>query len=77
MEIAAPLEDELRIFEKHRHDWAESHLGKFVVIQDTTIIDRFFDAYEDAFMAGARKFGPDRNFLIKQIWQVEPVYFVV
>ena len=76
METATPLEAELKIFEEHRREWVDSHLGKFVVIQDATVIDRFFDAYEDAFVAGARQFGPDRNFLIKQIWQVEPVYFV-
>lgn len=76
METPIPLYGELKVFEENHRNWAESHLGKFVVIQDATVIDSFFDAYEDAFIAGARQFGPDRNFLVKQIWKVEPVYFV-
>jgi hypothetical protein len=76
METATPLEIELGVFDQNRRVWAETHLGKFVVIQDRTVIDEFFNAYEDAFLAGVRQFGTDRNFLIKQIWKIEPVYFV-
>ena len=36
----------------------------------------FFDSYGDAFTAGLQRFGSSRNFLIRQIWQAEPVYFV-
>ena len=76
METATPLEAELRLFAEHRHEWAQSHLGKFVVIQDQSILKEFFDEYEDAFRAGIRQFGEERNFLIKQVWKTEPVYFV-
>jgi hypothetical protein len=77
METAAPLEIELGVFNENRTEWVQTHLGKFVVIQDRTIIGQFFDAYEDAFLAGVEQFGTGRNFLIKQIWRTEPVYFVV
>lgn len=76
MAVASPLEDELRVFEEHRWEWAQSQLGKFVVIQDMNVL-KFFDQYEDAFGAGVKSFGTDRNFLIKQVWKTEPVYFVV
>jgi hypothetical protein len=76
METATPLEAELKVFEEYRQEWAETHLGKFVVIQDQNVLQDFFDEFEDAFKAGIRQFGADRDFLVKQIWKIEPVYFV-
>jgi hypothetical protein len=76
METATPLETELRVFEHNRREWVQLYPGKFVVIQDETVLKEFFDEYEDAFRAGIRQFGADRNFLIKQVWKTEPVYFV-
>ena len=72
----APFSTELEIFQEHREKWSRSHPGQFVVIQDGRVLDQFFDAYEDAFRAGLREFGISRNFLVKQIWVSEPVYFV-
>ena len=76
MTVESPLEAELRVFEDHRWEWAQFHLGKFVVIREGTVVNSFFDDYEDAFRAGIQQFGAERNFLIKQIWKTEPVYFV-
>jgi hypothetical protein len=76
MALAAPLETELQVFEEHRREWSLGHLGEFVVIQDGRVLDQFFVEYEDAFRAGLREFGVSRNFLVKQIWVTEPVYFV-
>lgn len=76
MPIAAPFEIELAVFEEHRKEWSQSHLGKFVVIQDQTILNEFFDEYSDAFKTGVQAFGVIQNFLVKQIWIEEPVYFV-
>lgn len=76
MTTATPLEIELGVFDENHPQWTSTHLGKFVVIQDRTIVSGFFDAYEDAFLAGVRQFGTEHNFLIKQIWKTEPVYFV-
>ena len=77
METATPLETELKVFEENLQGWAqEAQLGKFVVIQDRTVVKGFFDEYEEAFKAGVRQFGASRDFLIKQIWITQPVYFV-
>jgi hypothetical protein len=76
MTVASPLETELTVFEANRREWVRSHPGKFVVIRDNTVVNEFFDEYEDAFRAGIKQFGSDRNFLIKQVWKTEPVYFV-
>jgi len=77
MATATPLETELQVFEEHRQEWVQSHVGKFVVIQDRTVVRGFFDEFEEAFKAGIRQFGPGRDFLVKQIWKTQPVYFVV
>jgi hypothetical protein len=76
MTTEAPLETELKVFEKHHQEWVQSHPGKFVVIQDRTVVKGFFDEFEDAFKAGIRRFGTGRDFLVKQIWKTQPVYFV-
>jgi hypothetical protein len=72
----APLQTELQVYEANKAAWSQSHTGKFVVIQDDKVVDDFFDQYEDAFWAGVRRFGRGRSFLIKQVWESEPVYFV-
>jgi hypothetical protein len=76
MRIAAPLTTELKVFEEHREEWSRTHPGKYVVIRDEAVLEGFFDTYADAFRAGLEKFGVSRNFLVKQIWITEPVYFV-
>jgi hypothetical protein len=76
MKSATPLQTELKVFEEHHEEWVQSHLGKFVVIQDRSVVNGFFDEYEEAFRAGIKQFGVERNFLIKQIWKTQPVYFV-
>jgi len=67
---------ELQVFQKHRQEWLRSHPGKFVAIQDSIIAEGFFNTYAEAFKAGIQRFGVRRNFLVKQVWVTEPVYFV-
>ena len=67
---------ELTVFEKHRQEWSQSHPGDYVAIQDDVIAEGFFRTYEEAFRAGLKMFGVRRNFLVKQVWVTEPVYFV-
>ena len=76
MAITEPLTRELEAFEAHRQEWSGSNLGKFVVIQDDSVLDGFFDTYADAFKTGLQQFGVSRTFLVKQIWIKEPVYFI-
>lgn len=76
MATAELFSKELTVFEKHRKNWSRSHPGEYVVIQDDVIVEGFFSTYGDALKAGLKKFGADRNFLVKQIWKTEPVYFI-
>ena len=72
----APFSEELRVFEQHRREWALSHPGEFVVIQDVVIAEGFFGTYAEALKAGLQRFGANRHFLVKQVWITEPVYLV-
>ena len=76
MTRTGPFSTELNVFERHREEWSRSHPGEFVAIQDDVIVEGFFSTYAEAFKAGLRKFGVRREFLIKQVWMTEPVYFV-
>ena len=65
---------ELDLFEKHRREWLLLHVGKFAVVSGTTVAG-FYPDFESAFRAGLRKFG-FRDFLVKQVCAVDPVYVV-
>lgn len=76
METAGPFSTELKVFEQHRREWSHSHPGEYVAIQGDVILEQFFATYAEAFRAGLQRFGVRREFLIKQVWITEPVYFV-
>jgi hypothetical protein len=76
MAPTAEFEVELNVFERNRKEWLRSHPGKFVVIQGEIVADGFFSTYAEAFRAGLQKFGVRDNFLVKQVWKTDPVYFV-
>jgi len=76
MPPAGRFAEELKLFEQHRAEWLINHPGAYVVIQGTVILDGFFNSYADALKAGLERFGVRRDFLVKQVWRTEPVYFV-
>jgi hypothetical protein len=76
MATAGLFSKELTVFEQHRKNWSRSHPGEYVVIQDDVIVEGFFSTYGEALKAGLNRFGAQRNFLVKQIWKIEPVYFI-
>ena len=69
------LEKELEYYEKHKSDWLPDRESQFVVIAGSKIAG-FYPDYETAWDAGARQFGAENSFLIKQICSHEPVYLV-
>lgn len=76
MTLRGPFAAELKVFEEHRVEWWRSHPAEYVVIQDDVILEGFFTSYAEAFKAGLHRFGVRREFLVKQVWITEPVYFV-
>lgn len=68
------LDAELRVFQQHKKEWLQFHAREFAVIGATTVAG-FYPSYETAFCAGLKNFGA-KDFLIKQIWAEDPVYFI-
>jgi hypothetical protein len=69
------LQEELRIFERHKPEWLRLHLGEFVVIVGESVVGFYID-YEAAFKAGLSAAGLGNNFLLKQVCAEEPVYLI-
>jgi hypothetical protein len=70
-----PLDRELAFFEQHKSEWLPQYENQFVVVSGDKVAG-FYGDYESAWDAGTEKFGHQANFLIKQICQHEPVYFL-
>jgi len=69
------LAEELAFYARHKSEWLAGYPGKYVVIRGTEIIG-FYSSFEEAYRAGASAFGIDTDFLVKQIVEHEPVFFV-
>jgi hypothetical protein len=69
------LQEELAAFELNKPDWLCSHCGEFVVILRTNVIG-FYPDFESAFKAGHNVIGLGKNFLVKQVLAVDPVYVI-
>jgi hypothetical protein len=69
------LATEIKVFEQHRREWARCHTGEFVVIQDDDVAG-FFGDFAEAFRAALKRFGARREFLVRQVWIVDPVYLI-
>lgn len=69
------LSEELSYYEAHKPQWVNSHMGQFVLIANKTVAG-FFPSYEVAFEAGLQTFGIDKDFLIKQVVEQEPVFVI-
>jgi hypothetical protein len=71
----ARLAAELGFYALHKSEWLKEHHGKYVVIRDTNLLD-FYPTFEAAYRAGANEWGINTDFLVKQIVEHEPVFFV-
>jgi len=69
------LAAELDFYAAHKREWLEEHSEKYVVIQDRNVLG-FYPSFQDAFRAGVNAFGVTRDFLVKQVLEQQPVYFV-
>ncbi len=69
------LAKELGYYALHKKKWLERHRGQYVVVKDSEVLD-FYPTFETAFHAGADAWGLSTDFLVKQIVEHEPVFFV-
>lgn len=71
----ARLAAELRLYDAHRAEWLTQYPGHYVVAKGDTILG-FHPTFEAAYRAGVREWGVRADFLVKQIVEHEPVFFV-
>lgn len=69
------LSAELNYYALHKSEWLSQQSGKYVVIKERDVLG-FFPSFQDAFRAGAVQYGLETDFLVKQIVEREPVFFV-
>ena len=69
------LAGELEYFAQHKAEWLAHKTGHYVVIKDGGVLG-FYPNFEAAYRAGAATYGLHTDFLVKQILEHEPVFFV-
>ncbi len=71
----AKLVVELEFYALHKNEWLKGHPGRYVVIKGGEVLS-FYPTFEAAYSAGAGAWGISTDFLVKQIVENEPVFFV-
>jgi hypothetical protein len=74
-EQQARLAVELDYFSRHKSEWLRHKTGQYVVIKENEPLG-FYPNFEAAYRAGATTFGSETDFLVKQILEHEPAFFV-
>lgn len=69
------LANELEYYARHKAEWLGQESGKYVVIRNDDVLG-FFPTFQKAYTAGATSYGIDTSFLVKQIVEHEPVFFL-
>jgi hypothetical protein len=69
------LAAELEYYAQHKAEWLAHKTGHYVVIKNSGLLG-FYPNFEAAYRAGAATYGLDMDFLVKQILEDEPVFFV-
>lgn len=75
-EQPARLAVELEFYAQHKAEWLAKKTGQYVVIKNNGLLG-FFSNFESAYRAGAARYGLETDFLVKQILEYEPVFFVL
>jgi hypothetical protein len=66
---------ELEYYAQHKAEWLAHETGHYVVIKDSSLLGLYLN-FEAAYRTGAATYGLDTDFLVKQILEHEPVFFV-
>ena len=75
MEEQNRLAAELQHYSRCKPEWLAQRSGKYVVIKGDSVLG-FYSTFEAAYRAGASEYGIATDFLVKQILEHEPVFFV-
>jgi hypothetical protein len=71
----ARLAVELEYYAQHKAEWLARKTGLYVVVKNDGLLG-FYPNFEAAYRAGADAYGLSTDFLVKQILEHEPAFFV-
>lgn len=69
------LATELQYYAKQKLTWLSQKTGEYVVIKGLDVLG-FYPNFSSAYRAGVAEYGISADFLVKQILEHEPVFFV-
>jgi hypothetical protein len=69
------LASELEFYKLRKGDWLPQHSGHYVVVKGRDVLG-FYPGFVDAYSAGARAWGPNTDFLVKQVLEFEPIFSI-
>ena len=69
------LASELELYKLRKDGWLGEHSGHYVVVKGTDVLG-FYPTFVMAYSAGASAWGPDMDFLVKQVLEHEPIFSV-
>lgn len=72
---AAVLEREMQTYQQHKADLVAKSLNKFALIVGSEVMGTW-DTYGDALQAGYSLCGLDREFMVKQVREIEQVHVI-
>ena len=69
------LTTELKFYQLRKREWLPQHSGHYVVVKGRDILG-FYPEFVAAYSAGASAWGPNTDFLVKQVLEFEPTFSV-
>lgn len=69
------LAAELEFYNLRRRGWLKEHSGQYVVVKGTNLLG-FYPDFPTAYSAGAHEWGPNTDFLVRQVLEFDPVFSV-
>lgn len=69
------LTTELEFYKLRKLEWLQHHSGQYVVVKGRDVLG-FYPEFVAAYSAGASAWGPNTDFLVKQVLEFEPTFSV-
>ncbi|HYM78814.1 MAG TPA: hypothetical protein VE377_22775 [Candidatus Dormibacteraeota bacterium] len=66
---------ELELYKLRKSEWLSLHAGHYVVVKGRDVLG-FYPDFVAAYSAGAGAWGPNTDFLVKQVLEFEPTFSV-
>jgi len=66
---------ELEFYKLNKREWLPQRSGHYVVVKGKDVLG-FYPRFVTAYSAGVNAWGPNTDFLVKQVLEFDPVFSV-